>query len=106
MLLHPVIAPADKCPDGGGGGVKDVDAMVFDDLPEPVRLRPVRRAFVHESGSAIRQRSVDHITVPSDPTHIGGAPENVVVLNVEHVFGGGINPDQISAGGVQNTLRF
>src|SRR2546421_11595 len=54
--------------------------------------------------STIGQRSVDHIAVPSDPADIGRAPKNVLVADVEDIFHCCIDADEVTAGGVQDSL--
>src|SRR6266513_5247511 len=41
-----------------------------------------------------------------DPADIGGAPKNIFIPNVEDVFRGAVNPDEIAARGVENSFRF
>src|SRR4051794_10685954 len=41
-----------------------------------------------------------------DPTDVGCTPKNVVILNVEDIFCGGVNSDQITGGGVKDSFRF
>src|SRR6266513_5403506 len=106
MFRHPVVAPANESADRRRSGVENVDAIFFDDFPEAIRLRPVRYALVHNGGRAIRQRTINNITVSGYPADVGGAPKNVFVTNVEHVFHGRVNADEITARRMQNSLRF
>ena len=41
-----------------------------------------------------------------DPPHIGCAPKDILIANVEDVFGGAINVHEVTAGGVQDSFRF
>src|SRR6266542_6074103 len=106
MSRYPIIAPANECPDRRWSGVENVDAILFDDLPEAIGLWPVRRAFIHNGRRSIGQRTINNVTVAGDPADIGGAPKNIFIANVEDVLGGRVNADQITAGGVQDSLRF
>src|SRR5436305_426376 len=92
--------------DGHGRGVEAVDPVIFNELPNPVRLRPVRCAFIHERSGAIRQRAVDDIAMSGYPADISGAPVNVLFPQVEDIFGCRINPNQVTPGRMQNALRF
>src|SRR5207247_9448072 len=105
MFRHPVVAPADESADRRWGGVEDVDAIFFDDFPEAIRLRPVRCALVHNSRCAIRERTINNITVSGYPADVGGAPKNIFVTNVEHVFHGRVNADDIPDRRMQYYLR-
>ena len=83
VLRRPVGAPAHEGADGGRRGVEDRDAVALDDLPEAILLRPVGRAFVHHDGRAVGERAVDDVAVAGDPADVGGAPVDVLVLEVE-----------------------
>src|SRR5207247_6331537 len=76
------------------------------DSPEAVRFRPIRRAFIHESGRAIRERTINDVAVPGHPSDISRAPKNILVSNIEHVFRGRIDSDQITTGGVEDSFRL
>src|SRR6187455_1254311 len=104
MLLHPLVAPADEGSDRRRRSVENVDPILVDDSPEAIGLRPIRRAFVHQGGSAIRERSVDDVAMTRDPAYIGGAPKQIVVAQIENVFRRRIDADEISAGGMKNAL--
>src|SRR3954453_12917760 len=106
MFLDPFVPPADESADRGRCGVKNVDPMILDEFPKPIGLRPVRRSFVHERGGAVGEWTVDDVTMAGYPADIGGAPVDVVLPQIEHVFGGRINPDQLATGRVQNPFRF
>src|SRR5437588_3945269 len=105
MFFHPLIAPADECANCSRRGVKNIDPVLLDDLPKPIRLRPIWRALVHECSRAVSERPINHITVPGHPADIGRAPKNVLLADVEDIFRGRINSNQITAGGVKNLFR-
>ena len=98
-------APLDEGADGGGGGVEDGDLVVVDDFPEAVVFGPVGCALVHQDGGgAVEQRAVDDVAVAGDPADVGGAPEDVFLLEVEDVFAGEVGLDRVAAGGVEQAL--
>src|SRR6266436_6761999 len=104
MFRHPLVAPANKCANRRRGGIKNVDPIFFDDFPKPIGLRPVWCAFVHDHRGPIRQRTINDIAVTGDPAHVGRAPKDVFIANIEDVFHGGVNTDEITTSGVQNSL--
>src|SRR2546430_7468593 len=106
MFRYPIIAPANECPDRRRSGVENVDAILFDDLPEAIGVWPVRRAFIHNGRRTIGQRTINNVTVTGDPADIRGAPKNIFIANVEDVLGGRVNANQITARGVQDSFRF
>src|SRR5580765_3925246 len=106
MFPDPIITPTDECADRGRGSIKNVDPILFDDSPEPIRLWPVRCALIHDNSCAIRERTIDDVAVTGDPAHISCAPKNILIADIEDVFGGAINVHQVAAGRVQNSFRF
>src|SRR6478609_3863793 len=106
MFPDPIIAPTNERADRGRGSIKNVDPILFDDSPEPIGLWPVRCAFIHDNSCAIRERTIDDVAVTGDPADIGCAPENILIADIENVFGRAINVYQVTAGGVQNPFRF
>ncbi|MNM96270.1 hypothetical protein D3C81_1087390 [compost metagenome] len=105
-LLHRPLALAHQCAQRGWRGVEDVHLMLVDHLPEARGVRVVRYALEHQRGGAVGQRAVDDVAVPGDPADIGGAPEDVAFVVVEHVLVGHRHIQQITAGGVQHALGF
>ena len=106
MLRGPLIAPLHERADGRRRGVENRHAVALADVPEAVLFRPVRCALVHQHRRAIRQRPVNDIRMAGNPTDVRGAPEDVVVLEIEHPLGGGVRLGEVAAGGVQDALRF
>ena len=104
MLLHPFIAPLHEGADGGRRGVEDRDLVVLDDFPEAAEVRSVGRAFIHQHRGAIEQRTVDHVGVARDPTHVGRAPEEVIAPKVEDVLVGRVGVDHVAAHAVHDAL--
>ncbi len=86
--------------------IEDRDLVPLDHLPEAVRGRRGRRALVHEGGGAVEQRPVDAVGVARHPTHVGGAPVDVVLFQVEDPARGQRGGHPESAGGVQDALRL
>ena len=74
--------------------------MFFDGAPEARGIRIGGHAFKHDLGGANGQRAVGNIGVAGNPAHIGGAPEYVVRLVVEHPFQRHDAAKQIAAGAV------
>ena len=100
-LLRDVAAPLHEGADRGRRGVEDRHLEVLDD-PPPAAL--VRGALVHHLRAAVGQRAVDDVAVAGDPADVGGAPVDVVVLDVEHRPVGVGREQQVAAGGVQHAL--
>ena len=106
VFQRPLLAPLDERANCRRRGVENVDPVPLDDVPEAIRLRPVRRAFIHQRGRPVRERSVDNITVARDPTNVRRAPVDVFIFQIEDPFGGQVGLQQVAAGRVQNAFRF
>ena len=106
MLLHPLVTPLHKGTNGRRCGVENGNPVLLDDAPETVGLRPIGGTFVHQRRSTIGQRAIDDVAVTSNPTHIGGAPIHILVLEIEDVLGSQLGAQQVTRRGVQNTLGF
>ena len=59
------------------------DLVTLDDLPEAIFARMIGRALVHHDARAVRERAVDDVAVAGDPADVGGAPVDVVVVQIE-----------------------
>src|SRR5690625_7240744 len=80
--------------------------MFVHNLPKAGIVRIAGHTFKHHRGAAISQGTIDGVTVPSHPTHIGGAPINVAFLMIKNVFVGHGALEQVATGGVQNPFGF
>ena len=90
--------------DRGGRGVEERDAVLLDDVPPSATLGGVGGALVEHLRDAVGQRAVDDVGVAGDPADVGGAPVDVVVLEVEDRPVGVRGADEVAAGGVQDAL--
>src|SRR6185503_16186192 len=106
MLLRPFDAPFHEGANGGGRSIKNRDAVLRDDAPETVRFGPVRRAFIHQARSAVREWAVNDIAVAGDPTDVGGAPIDVSVFQIEDVTGRELCAEQVARCRVKDALRL
>src|SRR4029077_4452973 len=101
-----MIAPANKCADRCWRGIKNVDPIFFDNFPEPIRFRPIGRAFIHDRCCAVSERTINDVAVACDPADISRAPKDIFISNVEDVFRGRVNADQITARRVEDAFWF
>src|SRR5437870_6008630 len=106
MFLRPLVAPFNECANGGGRGVQNIYLVAVNNAPEAVGLRKVRRAFVHQSGRAILQWSIDDVAMARHPTDVRSAPVRVFFFEIEYPLGGEISGDGISAGSVDHAFGF
>jgi hypothetical protein len=73
MLCRPGFAPFHKAADRRRSCVENRHSMTFNDVPEPIRLRVVRRSFIDEHRCSVEQRTIDDVGVTRDPADIGRA---------------------------------
>jgi hypothetical protein len=92
VLFHPIVTPANERPNRGGSGIKNGDAIIFNDSPKSIGLGPVRRALIHQGGGTQAERAINNVTVTGDPADIRCAPEKILVANIEDIFRRCINP--------------
>ena len=92
--------------DRGRGAVQDRDLVVLDDLPPAIPGRRVGRALVQDAGRRVGERPVDDVAVAGDPADVGGAPVDVVGLDVEHHLVAVRRAQEIARGRVQDALRL
>src|SRR6185503_8784730 len=59
-----------------------------------------------EDRSAVLHGSVDHVGVARDPADIGGAPVDIVVVQIEDVLRCDVGLDRVAAGCVHQTFGF
>ena len=90
----------------GRCGVQHRHAVAFADVPEAVALGPVGRPFVHHHRGTVGERTVYDIRMARHPADIGGAPEDVVVAQVEDVLRRRRHLGEVATGGVHDPLRF
>ncbi len=102
IAFAPFHERADRC----RRGIEDRDLVPLDDIPEPVRLRPVRRPLVHQRRCAIEQRAIDDVRMAGHPADIGGAPVDIVVAQIEDHPGSVVRPDHVPRKRMEDPLRL
>ena len=80
------LAGAHQSANGRGRGIKNIDLMLVDDLPEAAGGGVSRHAFKHQRRRAIGQRSVENIAMAGHPADIGGAPVDIAVMIIEDIL--------------------
>ena len=80
--------------------------MLFDYFPEGPWLGGPRRSFVHHRGGAVGEGAVNDVAVARDPAHIGRAPVDVVLTDVEDPLEGEVGPEVVARRGVDHPLGF
>ena len=103
VFFHMLVSPLDEGADGRRRGVEDADSMVVHDLPETEKSgqlgAPSYMSTVVPFCSGPRRRKSGRY-----PANVRGAPIDVVVAQVENVFGGEVGLHRVAAGGVDRPL--
>src|SRR3954454_8412982 len=97
MAFHGLVAFAHQSADRGRRGIEDSYPEAVDRLPEASEVGVIGNAVEHHAGRAVRERTIEHVTVAGDPTDVGGAPEDVVGSVIEHPVEGGCGPRRVAA---------
>ena len=104
VSLGVFLTPAHAGADGRGSGVTDGAAILLDDGPPAVTIREVGGALVHHRGGPVGKGAIDDVAVACDPADVGGAPVDVVFLEVEYPLGGGVCAHHVPSGSVHDAL--
>ena len=104
VLIGHGAAALHEGPDRRGGGIENCAAMLLNHLPEGTWLARPGSTLVHDCGGAIGEGPVHDVAVPGDPAHIGGAPVDVVIADVEDPLEGEVGPEVVAGSGVHHPL--
>ena len=102
--LHRLRTGLDERPDQSRRRVVLRDLVLLDDRPMAVDVRIGRVALIQHAGHAVGQRRVDDVAVSGHPADVGGAPPDVVVMDVEHVLVRERDVGEVAARGVLGGL--
>ena len=80
--------------------------MILDVLPETSGIRVGGRTLENHLSAAAGKRTVGNVSVSRDPADVGGAPEYVVILEVEGPLGGQDGMQQVAPGRVLYAFRL
>src|SRR4029079_17113145 len=106
VFQRPLFAPLDERTDRGWRGVEDVDAVSLDHLPEAIGLRPVGRAFIHQNRCAVREWTINDVTVTRNPADVGSTPVKILVFDIEDPLRREMGLQQVTGGRVEDSFRL
>src|SRR5688572_33355550 len=98
-------APLHECANRSWSCVEDCDTAARTDVPEAILCGRIGSALVHHAGSAVGERAIDEVGVAGHPADVGGAPEDVVVAEIEDELRRRRCSGQVAAGGVRSEER-
>ena len=97
-----LFAETHQGPNYRGGGVEDVHLELLHHLPEAVRPGIGRHPFKHQGGAPQTQRPVEDVRVSGHPADIGGAPVNILIVQIKYPLGGVHGVGQVTPSGVHH----
>src|SRR5690606_8256545 len=91
------IAFAHQRPDSRWRGVENRYLMLVHRLPEARSIGIAWHAFKHHCRGAISQWAINNVSMSGNPAYIGGAPEYIVLTQIEDGFMRIARIDQVAA---------
>ncbi len=86
MLVGPRFAKAHQSTNGGGRGVKDGDAIAFNDLPPAVGIGEGGSAFKQHGGHPRDHGTIHEVGMTRDPAGVSRTPPAIHVIDIEGVL--------------------
>ena len=86
--------------------VQDCDLQLFDDGPPAIPRRGVGGSLVHHLCRAVAERTINNVAVSGHPANVGGAPVDVVGLDIKD---GAVREgcaEEVAGAGVHDPLRL
>lgn len=87
-----------------GSNVELSDLVLVDDIPVSRKVGVGGGSLENNSGNTEDKRGVDDVCVTSDPTDVTTTEVTVAVVNVEDVLASHGSSEQVTSGGVHDTL--
>src|SRR5215813_1704978 len=106
MLGWPGVSFFHQRTQGGRRGIENIDLVFRYYFPETAEVGIVGNTLEHDTGGPVGQRTVNDVTVTSHPADVCRAPVNVTRSVVEDVLVRHGHVDQITASGMQYSLRL
>jgi hypothetical protein len=102
VLVTSTLQESERC----RSDVELCDLMLRADLPVSAEIGVCGSALENHGSDTENKRSVDDVSVTSDPAHIATTEEHVGVVNVKDVLSGHGSAEQVAGGCVHDTLGF
>lgn len=106
VVLDVFFTHSSKESDCSWGSVELSGLPFIDKVPISRWSRVDWGGFEYSSGDSVQKRTVDDISMTSDPSDIRHAGELVVWVNVKDVFDGKLGAEEVSSSRVHDSLGF
>lgn len=104
MFVRIVRAETHEHPDRSGRGIQDIDPVLVDYLPHPVRMGIQGMSFVHHGSCSGDKGAVYDIGVAGYPAGVSRTPENISFLYVKDPLKGAVDSHLVTPMGMKYPL--
>lgn len=104
LVAHMLVAGALQETQGSGSNIELCDLVLLNDIPVSGKVGVGGCTLENDGGHTQEEWGVDDIGVTGNPADITAAEVPVAIVNVEHILSGGGGTQEITAGGVHDTL--
>jgi len=104
LVLDVLVTSTLEQAQSGGSNVELSNLVLLDNIPIAREVGVGGGTFENNGGTSQEQRSVDDIGVTSDPANVTTAEEAVIVVDVKDVLTSHGSTEQVTSGGVHDTL--
>ncbi len=104
IFCRPPLSQPHQGANGSRSGINNCNSKLVANLPEPPGIRVGGNPFKHKRSSTVGKRAVNNIAMSRHPADIGGAPEDIVVMDIENNLMGKRNLQQVATCGMKNAL--
>src|SRR4029077_6327801 len=80
--------------------------VFFDNTPQTIFVRPIRRPLIHHLGYAVGHGAIDNMRVSGYPSNVGRAPEDIVFFHIEDPLVGKRDTSEITTCRMHDPLGF
>jgi hypothetical protein len=104
LVLDKVVASTLQESQSGRSNVKLCDLVLGNNVPVSAEIGVCRGTLENDCCNTKQQRCVNHVCVASDPANITTTEEDVLVVDVENVLARSGGTQEVTTGGVHDTL--
>ena len=104
VLGRPLVSKTHQRANSRWCRIENRNAEFVANLPETSCIRISGNAFKHQRCSAVCKRAINNVAVTGYPANVGGAPVDIVIVNIENNFVSKGDVHQVSTCCVDNSL--
>jgi len=104
LVLDKVVTSTLQKSQSGRSNVELCDLVLGNNVPVSAEIGVCGSALENDCCNTQQQRCVNNVCVTSNPTNITTTEEDVLVVDVENVLARGSSTQEVTTGGVHDTL--